>query len=150
MLQDVLSIRSPELQLTKQLEHFFGDTNHANLAHSILACLFDFFFDLLFSLCNDFFDAGWMNSPIFHQHFKRNPRNLSPNRIKARQDNHARRIINKNIDTRFTLKGLNISPLFADNSPLHFFVFKLDSGNSSFGSDITTYSLHSCQQYHLS
>ena len=103
VLQHILAVAGAKLQLTEQAQHLLRNTHHSCLAHRIFAGLFDLFVDLLLCLGYHFFDPGWVNPAILHQHFQTQPRYLPANRIKATEHNHPWRIIDQYIDTGLSL-----------------------------------------------
>ena len=71
MHKHVLAVAGAEFQLTQQAQHFFWNAGNTDFAGSVFTGTNDFFFDLLFGLCNDFFNAARVNTVVFHEHFDR-------------------------------------------------------------------------------
>ena len=142
VLQHVLPVTRPEFQLTEQSLHFLRDADDASFAHGVLAGLLDFFIDLFFRLGDNFFNAGRVDTAIFHQHLEAQSSHLPANWIKTRQHDHTRRIIHQNIDTSLALQRLNVATFFADDPTFHLIISQLDGRDCSLSRHLAAHPLH--------
>ena len=99
---------------------------NANVHSCILTIFTNLRFYFFLSFLNHLFDSGRMDTSIYDQFLKSYPRNLTTNRIKGRQYNCFRCIINNKIYTCKCLKGTDITPFTTDNSSLHLIAWKLN------------------------
>ncbi len=83
MFQRILTIACSELHLAQKLHKLRMDAVYANLQCCRLAFLLDHDLDFSLSLLDHLLDPCRMDPPINDQLFKRDPRYLSPDRIKA-------------------------------------------------------------------
>ena len=127
------------------MQNFFWNTDDADFTGGIFTGAHDIFFNILLSFFNDFFNASWVNTTIFHEHFESLTGNFAANWIKATKDNVARSVVNHNVDASSPLQGLDITAFFTDDATFHFFVFQLDAGNGAFSSYFASHTLHGCQ-----
>ena len=93
MLQDILAVARPELQLTHKVEQLLWNTSYANLTRRIFTSAHDFFVNLLICLGHNLFDATRVDPSVFHQHLEAQARHLATHWIKATEDDHPWRVI---------------------------------------------------------
>ncbi len=83
MLQDILGIACPELELAQQLYQFRVNTVHSHVKGGLLPCLAYGGLNLLLYLSDNLFYAGRVNPAVQHKAFKGNAGNLTSDRIEA-------------------------------------------------------------------
>ncbi len=149
MLQDILAVASTEFELTQQTDHLCRYADHTNFTRGVFASAGDFFVYFFLGLFDNFFDAGRVYTPIFHEHLKRGSSDLATNWIETTEDDHAWRVVNHDVDASGTLQGLYIAAFFAYNAAFHLVVSQLHSRHGTLGRDIATHTLHSTHQYGL-
>ena len=90
------------------------------------------FFHLLLRFENDFVDSRRMNPAVLNQLDHRLLGRFAADTIECRHDNNSRSVIDDHIDPRRFFEGSNISPLTADDSPLHFVVRNINRRDRRF------------------
>ena len=83
MTQDILSIRGTELQTSHNLHQVWMEVRRTNFISSSLTVFTDLIVNLLTVFLNQLFDASWVDTTIFEQHFHSHTGNLTTNRIKS-------------------------------------------------------------------
>ena len=143
MLQSILSITRPELQLSEQFYEFGMNTVHAHFQQRGFSFLFDHYFDFLLRLLHHLFDSRRMNASIHDQLLKRNPCDFPSDRIEGRQNHRFRRIVDNQIHTGQRFQRSDIAAFTSNNSSLHFIIGKLDNGYGGFRHMVGCASLNS-------
>ena len=83
MAQDILSIRSTELQTSHNLHQVWMKVWRTNFIGSSLTVFTDLIVNLLTVFLNQLFDTSWVDTTIFEQHFHSHTGNLTTNRVKT-------------------------------------------------------------------
>ena len=102
----------------------FEDSGLARLANRGVDFLTRFFDHLL--------DASGMNAPVQNQLLQRNSRHLAADRIKAREDDCFRRVVDDEVNARRRFQRADVASLAADDAALHVVVRQRHNGNRGF------------------
>ena len=129
VLQDILPIAGTILQTAKRLDQFRIHTADAAFHDSLFTGFTDRLIHFFLRLCHDLFDAGRMDTAILDKTFQRKTRDFTADRIKARQDDSFRSIINDEIDAGQRFDGTDISAFTTNDASLHLFIRKSHDGN---------------------
>ena len=104
----------------------------AGFEHSLFAGFSDLVFDFFFCLLNAFFNARGVDTAVGDELFNGQTGDFTAYRIKSRNDDGFRRIINDEINARRRFKGADIAALAADDAALHIVIGQIDNGNCRF------------------
>ena len=127
MIEDVLPIARAIAQAAEHLHEFRMDAVDARIKRSLLTSLFDALVDFAFGLLDHLLDAGRMDAAILDQFLQGNAGHLAAHRIKARQDNSLRRIIDDEVNARHRLQCTDVTALTADDAAFHLIVRQCDN-----------------------
>ena len=83
MTQDILPIRSTELQTSHDLHQVWMKVWRTNLIGSSLTIFTDFIVNLLTVFLHQLLDTSWVDTAILEQHFHSHTSNFTTNRIKS-------------------------------------------------------------------
>ena len=133
VLQHVLAVAGAVFKSAQQLNKFVMQPVYAAFENGLLARFADLLIHFLARLFNHFLYAARMNTPVHYQLFKRNPRNLPPDRVKARKYNGFRSIVDYQINACSGFKGAYVPAFAADDSALHFIVGQRNDADGGFG-----------------
>ncbi len=122
MYQNVLTVRSSEMQPSKQFYQFRAETVDIGFETGVLALSLDFLLNLAFRLLYHFLNARGMNSAVLNKSFKGNSRDLSAYLIMAGKRDSLRSIVYYEINPCELFKSTYIASFPADYSSLHFVV----------------------------
>ena len=106
----------------------------AHFKHGILACGLDLLIDLLRDLFHRLLDAGGMDAAVRNEALEREPRDLAPDGIEAREDDDFGRIVDDEFDAGRIFDGADVAPLAADDARLHVVVGQRHDGDRRFRS----------------
>jgi len=112
--------------------------------------LVNLLFNLFGNLQHHLFDTGRMNTTIRYQLMKRQPGNLSPNRIEGRQNDGFRGVINDNLHTRYRFESADISPFTANNPALNLVVLNMKHRNRVLNCSLGSNTLNGLNHHLLS
>ena len=84
------------------------------------AYLDDLLFDLFFYFGYRLFDAGRVDTAVGHQLVQRQPCDLAPHRIEAREDDRFGGVVDDNLDARGCLQRADVASFTADDTALDF------------------------------
>ncbi len=93
-------------------------------------------------LLDDLFDPAGMDSAIGHEALHRDPGDLTPDRIKTRQDHGFRRVIHDDVNSRSVFEGADISTFAPYDAALHVITGEGYYGDRDFGGMIHGHSLN--------
>ena len=94
----------------------------AELDRGRLAVAEDLLVQLLLDLADHLLDAAGMDAAVQHEPLERQPRDLAADRVEARQQHCARRVVDDQVHAGRGLEGPDVAPLAADDPPLHLVV----------------------------
>ena len=132
MLECVLSIACTETHLAQETDKFGMNAVYTDFQCGGFSFFLDPGFYLTLCLTDHLLDPGRMNSAVDDQLFKRDTCNFAANRVKSRNNNRFRCIIDNQIDACHRLKSTNIASFTSDDPALHFISGQLDDRNRSF------------------
>ncbi len=122
VLELVLPVRRPKFQPPDDLHDLWMKTGDARLIGGRLALLLDLLLDLLLGLGHDLLDPRRMDAAILHQLGERQPGDLPPYRVEARQRDRVRRVVDDQVDPGHGFQGADVAALAADDAALHLLV----------------------------
>ena len=140
--EDVLTVGRSELEFAEEMENFSGDANDANFAGCVFAGANDFFFDFFLALGDGFFNRSGINSAVFHEAFQSVTSDLATDRVEGAQDDHARGVVDDDVDASGALESLDVATLFADDATFHFVVREFEGGDGAVGGDFAGHAFH--------
>ena len=91
-----------------------------------LAFLADRLLHLRLDLLDDLLDARRMDAAVGDQPLDRLARDLAAERIEAREDDRAGRVVDDQLDAGRLLERADVAPLAADDPPLHVVAREID------------------------
>ena len=101
-----------------------------------LAGLADRFLDFLLGLAHDLLDASRMDAAVRDEPLERDPRDLAPNRVVARDDDRFGRVVDDDIDAGGGLDRADVAALAADDAALHLVVGQRDHRDRALGDEL--------------
>ena len=122
MLQRILTVGRAIFQLTQRFDNFRMNVANPDFIHCRFAGFTDRMIHFLLRFLIELFDTSGMNTPINDELLQGDTRFFTTYRIKARQDNSLRRIIDNQVHTGHLFKGTNIAPFSSDDASLHFVI----------------------------
>ena len=132
VLEDVLAVACPELELAQQLDELGMDVVDLELQDGVLALLLDFLFELLLDVFDDLLDAGGMDTAVDDQLLDGQPGHLAPDGVEAREDDRFGRVVHDDVDAGGQLEGADVPSLAADDPALHVIGGQVDHRNRGF------------------
>ena len=93
----------------------------------------DFAVHVLLDLGHHFFNASRMNTAVFQQHHQRASRHFATEAAEATNGQHARLIIEQQINAGRLFEGFNITTFFTNDAAFHFLIGQFDFGRGGFG-----------------
>ena len=118
MLQKILTVRRTVFHLTYDTDQLWVQAMDAKVNSCTLTRLDNLVVKLLFHLGDNLLDACRMNTTVSNQLMESEPADFAANRIKGRDDNRLRRIVDDNFNTRCSFQSTDITPLTADDTSL--------------------------------
>ena len=110
---------------------------------------YNFIVKLLLNLCNDFLNTCWMNSSVSHKLMECKTANFSSYRIKSRNDNCLRCVINNNFHTSSSLQCTYVTSFPSYNPSFHLVVFYMENADRVLNGCFCCHSLNSLDYYFL-
>ena len=89
----------------------------------------DALMNVLANLLDDFLDTRWMDSAIRNQLLQGLCRDGLTHTIEARNADHARRVIDENVNASQLFNCSNVAAFASNDAPLHFFAGDLHAAN---------------------
>jgi hypothetical protein len=133
VLEHVLAIACTKLQTSQDLDQIRVQAVNANLERGLLAIFTDALVHFLAGFLHHFFNAGRMDPSVSNQLLQRGAGDLAADRVKARQDDGFRRIVDDQVNPRQRLKRTDVASFASDDAALHLFVRQRDDGYRRFG-----------------
>src|SRR4030081_1375050 len=118
MIQDVLAVARAELQPPHEAQHFRMQVEESQLEGRRFPFLADRLLHLALDLLDDFLDPRRMDAPVRDQALDRLTRDLASERIEAREDDGARRVVDDELDAGRGFEGADVAAFPADDAPL--------------------------------
>ena len=118
------------------MDELAGNTNNADFAGGVFAGADNFFLNFAFGFGDGFLNGSGIDATVFHEALKGIAGDLAADGVKAREDNHARGVVNQNINTGGALEGLDVAAFFTDDATLHIVVGELQSGDGAISGDL--------------
>ena len=125
MPQRVLPVARAVTHASDELHKLRMNAVYADFEHRSLARFTHAGIDLALRLLNHLFDARGVNAAVVNQLLKRNLRDFTAHRVKAREHDRFRRVVDYQFHTGQLLKGADVSALAADDTSLHLVVRQL-------------------------
>ncbi len=132
VLQDVLAIACAVAHASEQLDELGMQAVYAGFQYGALALLPDGLLDLAAALFHHFLDAGGVDAAVDDELFKRQACDLAANRIKARQRDGFRRVVDNQIDAGHRFQRADVASLAADDAALHFVIRQRNDRDGGF------------------
>src|SRR5204863_2702850 len=126
VVQHVLAIACAELELAEKHDQLWVETVHARLEHRPLALLDDPLVDPSLGLLVGLLDQRRMDTAVGAQPLERQPRDLAPDAVEAREHHRGRRLVDDDVDPGELLERADVAPVAADDPALHLVAWKLD------------------------
>ena len=126
VVQHVLAVAGAELQASHQAQHFGMEIEEPELEGGRLAFLADGLLHLGLDLLDDLLDAGRMDAAVGDQPLDRLARDLAAERIEAREDDRAGRVVDDQLDAGRGLERADVAPLAADDAALQIVARQID------------------------
>ena len=117
VVQDVLAVAGAELQPPHQAQHLGVQVVEAELEGGRFSLAADRLLHLGLDLLDDLFDAGRVDAAVGDQPLDRLAGDLAAQRIEARKDDRARRVVDDQLDAGRGLERADVAPLAADDPP---------------------------------
>ena len=118
VVQHVLAVAGAELEASHQPQHLGMEIVEPELEGGRFALVADGLLHVALDLLHDFFDAGRVNAAVGDQPFDRLARDLPAQRIEARKDDGARRVVDDQLDAGRGLERADVAPFAADDPAL--------------------------------
>ena len=143
MAQDILAITGTIAQAAEDLDEFRMQTVDARFIRRLFASFADFLIDFFAGLFDHFFDACRMDTAIGNQFFQGNAGDFAADRVKARQDDRFRRIVDDEVDAGQRFNSPDIAPFASDDAAFHFIVRQRHDRYRRFGDVVGSTALDS-------
>src|SRR5881628_22769 len=134
--EHVLRVAVAVLEHADQLDQLGMDAVHPDLEHGALTGLADRVVELLLCLAHHLLDPTRMNAPIGDEALERQARQLAPDGVVARDHDDLRRVIDDEVHPGRRLDGPDVSPLAADDAPLHVVAGERDDRDGALGDEL--------------
>ena len=126
MVEHVLAVAGAELQAAHQPQDFGMEVEEAELERRGLAVLADRVLHLGLDLLDDLLDAGRVDAAVGDEALDRLARDLAAERIEAREDDRAGRVVDDQLDAGGGLEGADVAALAADDAALEVVARQVD------------------------
>ena len=117
--EHVLAVAGAEAQPAEQLDQLGVHALHAGVEHALLTELDDVAVHLGLGLVVGLLDPGRMDAAVLQQLLEREPGDLAPDPVKAREHHGAGRVVDDEVDAGEVLQGADVAALAADDPALH-------------------------------
>src|SRR6266540_4929791 len=117
--EDVLAVGRPVLEAAKHLDHLGVDVRDTDFGQRLLPGSLDLLVNLRQRTLVHFLDTGGVDPAIRNELLQRQPGDLAPDRIEARQDHGLRSVVDDQVDTGECLEGSDVPALSPDDPALH-------------------------------
>ena len=132
VIEDVLAVAGAELQPPHQPQHFGMEVVEPELEGGRLAFAADGLLHLGLDLLDDLLDPGRVDAAVGDQPLDRLAGDLAAERIEAREDDRARRVVDDQLDAGRGLERADVAPLAADDPPLQVVARQIDDRDGRF------------------
>ena len=119
VLEHVLAVARAVAQAAEQRDQLRVQVGDADLDQRVLRRALAQPLDLGLRLFVDLFDAVRVDPAVEHQLVEREPADLAPDRIKTRQQDRFRGVVDDQVDPGDGLEGPDVATLAADDPALH-------------------------------
>ena len=119
VVQVVLAVARPELQLAQQLHDFHVDVWNPQFEEDLLGLLDHHLVQVLLDPLDHFLNAGRMDPPVRHEPLQGDLRNFSAQRIKPGDQHRLGCLIHHQINPRRSLERPDVPAFPPDDPPLH-------------------------------
>ena len=119
VLEDVLPVRGPELQAPEQPDHLRVHVGDPDVEHRLLARALDLLVDLLLRALERLLDPRRVDPPVLHELLEREPGDLAPNGVEAREHHGLGRVVDDQVHPGRGLERADVPALAADDAALH-------------------------------
>ena len=119
---------------------------HAGVEHALLAELDDVALELGLGLVVHLLDPGRMDPAVLEELLERQPRDLAPDAVEAREDDRAGRVVDDEVDAGEVLQRADVAALAADDPALHVVGRELDDRHRRLGGVAGGQALHAHRQ----
>ena len=132
MCEHVLSVAGAELESPNRLHELGVETVDPAVEARSPSFLCDGTLHLLLGLFHELLDSGWVDASVLDQLVHGSARHLPSDAIKARDHDHAGRVVHDDVNAGRLLEGTDIPTLAADNAALHLITRELDRADQGF------------------
>jgi hypothetical protein len=119
VLEDVLAVARPVLELAQELDELRVDVADLELQDGRFALLLDLLLELGLDRLDDVLDAGRVDAAVGDELLDGQPGELAADGVEARQDDRLGRVVDDDVDARGHLQGPDVAALAADDPALH-------------------------------
>jgi hypothetical protein len=127
MTEDILPVARTELQPPHQAQHFGMQVVQPELECGRFPLLADGFLHVRFDFFDDLLDPRRMDAPVSDQALNSLPRDLAAERIEARENDRARRVVDDELDARCGFQRTDIASLAADDASFEIVAWQVDN-----------------------
>jgi hypothetical protein len=131
--EHVLPVRRPVLEPPERLREVGVEALDVGVEARLLARLGDVALELGLRLVVGLLDPGRVDAPVLQQLLEREPRDLPPDPVEAREDDRVGRVVDDEVDAGQVLEGADVATLAADDAALHVVRLELDDGDGRLG-----------------
>src|SRR5665647_2947396 len=133
VLEDVLAVARPVLELAQELDQLGMDVADLELQDGRLALLLDLLLEVGLDRLDDVLDAGRVDAPVGDELLDGQAGQLAADRVEARQDDRLGRVVDDDVDPCGHLQGPDVAALAADDPPFHVLGRQVDHGHRGLG-----------------
>ena len=119
MFEQILTVAGAKAELSQRFEEGFGQVVYAHVESRLGTRFADEFFDILAGFLIDLFDAPRVDASVLDQALQGVLGDFAAERVKAREHDHARGVVDDYLHAGDHLEGTDIAAVPADNSSFH-------------------------------
>ena len=131
--QHVLAIAGAEMQATQQADQPLVQAADGQFLAGVLAQLLDVLLQLLLRGQHDLLDPSGVDAAVGNERVQGQPGHFPADHVEAADDDHARRVVDDQVDAGGLFEGADVAALAADDPPFHLVVGDADGAGRRLG-----------------